>query len=221
MATNSPITKVCPKCERDLSIADFWFASKAKGVRHSHCKTCMREAAKDYRKASDVPKQATLAWRERNPDKVAAHEAKRVRMPGYNRVSSARWRARNPELAKARPKASAAKKPEYHKEKRKEWKALNHEMLRAQDARRRARKANAPGDGWTEADILAIHGAQRGRCGYCRVKLGKSFHRDHIQPLSKGGKHCRTNCQLLCGPCNVSKHARDPIDHARTLGLLL
>jgi len=71
------------------------------------------------------------------------------------------------------------------------------------------------------ADIKVIVQLQKGRCGYCRSHLGGDFHIDHIIPISKGGKHERRNLQALCPACNLAKHAKDPIDFARSLGRLL
>jgi len=34
---------------------------------------------------------------------------------------------------------------------------------------------------------------------------GGSFHFDHIQPISRGGKSITDNIQLLCAKCNLSK----------------
>ena len=82
-------------------------------------------------------------------------------------------------------------------------------------------RAGVTGTGWSPADVAEVRKAQRGLCAYCAAKLGKGYHRDHIMPLIRGGAHDRRNLQLLCAPCNLSKGARDPIDHARTLGLLI
>ena len=82
-------------------------------------------------------------------------------------------------------------------------------------------RMQAAGEGFTASDVAAIKKLQRGLCAYCRIKLPKRFHRDHIIPLINGGQHDRRNLQLLCEPCNLSKGKRDPIAHARTLGLLI
>lgn len=75
---------------------------------------------------------------------------------------------------------------------------------------------------FTEVDIDRIYKAQRGRCGYCRAKLArKDVHRDHIVALARGGTNQARNIQILCKPCNVAKGAKDPIDYAHQMGLLI
>ena len=41
---------------------------------------------------------------------------------------------------------------------------------------------------------------------------------DHIVPLSKGGRHCLANCQLLCSNCN-SKKGNQLIDYRKEFPL--
>jgi 5-methylcytosine-specific restriction endonuclease McrA len=62
---------------------------------------------------------------------------------------------------------------------------------------------------------------QRGRCVYCRRKVGESFHLDHIVPLARGGRNEDDNVQITCAFCNVSKGAKDPYEFAKRRGQLL
>jgi 5-methylcytosine-specific restriction endonuclease McrA len=76
----------------------------------------------------------------------------------------------------------------------------------------------------TAEDIAAILKAQNYKCAYCRVKLrlkSRQTHIDHIMPLSRGGSNDKKNLQALCQHCNASKNARDPIDYAQAIGLLV
>lgn len=86
--------------------------------------------------------------------------------------------------------------------------------------RRRARKKNASGS-FTRADILVILKMQNYRCAYCKKNIKKGYVMDHIIPLARGGSNDRKNMQATCAPCNQRKHARDPLDFARSLGMLL
>ncbi|MCK8788014.1 HNH endonuclease, partial [Roseomonas sp. NAR14] len=45
-------------------------------------------------------------------------------------------------------------------------------------------------------------------------------HVDHYVPLALGGSNDRSNLRLLHAACNLSKGARHPIEHGRSLGLL-
>ncbi len=50
-------------------------------------------------------------------------------------------------------------------------------------------------------------------CAYCSKPLGvSSCHRDHVQPLSRGGKDVIENVVSSCGPCNWIKADRTPAE---------
>lgn len=105
-----------------------------------------------------------------------------------------------------------------------EWRKNNPDQDRVLRERRRAQQEGAEG-AHTAADIREIHEMQKGRCAYCRKKLGTTYQIDHIIPLSKGGSNYPNNIQLLCekgkGACNQQKSAKDPMVYARSIGLLL
>lgn len=63
---------------------------------------------------------------------------------------------------------------------------------------RRALKKNASGR-HSQADIDQILRNQKGRCGYCRIKLD-ARHVDHIRPLSKGGIMAGETCKFSALP---------------------
>ena len=86
--------------------------------------------------------------------------------------------------------------------------------------RRRARKVNQLGI--ITDDVQAKLDAVK-RCGVCGERFSKSNpkHIDHVMPIAKGGLHDNGNLQVLCRSCNISKHARDPIEFAREHGRLL
>lgn len=105
------------------------------------------------------------------------------------------------------------------------WRERNKPILNANSQRRRARKKEAEGS-YTFKDIFAIWEKQKGKCVYCRKKIGKSpndtssYHVDHIMPLSKGGSNYPSNLQCLCASCNLRKNAKHPIQFANEFGLL-
>jgi len=58
-------------------------------------------------------------------------------------------------------------------------------------------------------------------CYWCGVSLkGKKVHIDHYVPLSKGGEHTLSNLVVSCASCNLSKHAKDPLVFAHSVGKL-
>lgn len=90
-------------------------------------------------------------------------------------------------------------------------------------ARGAIRRASITGSGgrFTAGEIDRLRESQRGKCAYCRADLRNGFHRDHIQPISLGGSSSIDNIQLLCPACNQRKGAKDPIEFAQQVGLLL
>lgn len=148
--------------------------------------------------------------------------------------------AANPEPARRRAKAwrsanllRARRREAGHRQRKrvqlaiylKLWRLANLDrsraLGRAKESARRARKRSAAG-AYTADDVARLWKLQRGRCACCGQKLGKQYHADHIEPLRRGGSNHRTNIQLTCPPCNLSKGARDPIEHAQVkLGRLL
>lgn len=167
------------------------------------CPVCKVEHGQKCRAANkDKLTKAKIAWANANKDKRAVI-CRRYYEANRDKIAAA-YRA-DPEPTKARVR---------------NWVEGNRDARRAIGRNYRAR-LNAADGSHTAADVLAIRRDQRGRCGYCRVRLGADFHVDHIIALSRGGSNARRNLQLLCAPCNISKRAADPIVFARRMGLLI
>lgn len=146
-----------------------------------------------------------------NPERKREADRRRyLRDKKKRRQLALKWRAENPERNKELARVGT-----------KRWRVKHPEKAREGWHKRRARERNARGS-FSAADLREIRKLQRNRCARCRKSLKhKKAHVDHIIPLAKGGTNDRTNIQLLCAPCNLTKAARDPIDDARRLGRLL
>lgn len=61
----------------------------------------------------------------------------------------------------------------------------------------------------TESEIAILEKQQNARCRLCGtfLDLAANPHVDHIVPLAHGGEDSWGNLQLLCGACNLGKHA--------------
>lgn len=94
------------------------------------------------------------------------------------------------------------------------------ERARVNSANRKARELMAEGK-HTRLDILEILARQKSKCAFCKINVKKNFHVDHIEPISKGGSNWPWNLQVLCPPCNMSKHDNDPFVYAQKNGRLL
>lgn len=104
----------------------------------------------------------------------------------------------------------------------KAYAAANRPKLRAHERNRRERHRGGEGK-HTYAEVQALAGRQKFRCAnpVCGISIRGGWHEDHVMPLALGGSNWIKNIQLLCQPCNQSKHARHPVDWAQMNGLLL
>lgn len=130
-------------------------------------------------------------------------------------------RCDNPEKRRIYEQKRYAANPDPQLNRQAIWSKNNPEYGRARQATRRSRKKNAGGQ-YTPNDISEIKKLQSGKCAYCKVKLTKKLHVDHIMPLARGGTNERRNLQLLCAHCNLSKWSKHPIDFVQQrFGLLI
>lgn len=196
------------------------------------CCECVFLRLKEWR--ADNPerwRRQERAWRKKNSKRLkTASRARYAKNPAYFIEHKKRHYKANAE--KIRAQRRAQHKIEYLNEavrlraqkRTRQWAQDNPERALANAKvakhRRRARTHGAKGS-FSAADVREILKRQRGKCAHCRIRLGTNKHLDHIVPLARGGSNHRSNLQFLCAPCNLAKGARDPIDHAQSLGLLL
>lgn len=185
--------KTCSRCLTEKPLADFGRHSQTRDGLKSRCRECNAAEARAYSAA--------------NVEKVKASRA-----TAY---------AANPEKVKARTRAYFRANRESALAARKRYRDGNPEVAKRSNRKRRALKNGCEGTLSLGIERKLLE-RQRYRCVNCRADLRKSGHHlDHIKPISKGGRNEDSNVQLPCPPCNLSKHAKDPIDWAQENGRLL
>jgi 5-methylcytosine-specific restriction endonuclease McrA len=198
------------------------------------CVDCSNAASR--RAAKENGYASKKRWNERNSDRLKAYRAEyratnadKIKAQGieYRTTNADKVKLRNAAyLAVNRKKANAAAAAwgkanrERVNETRAAWRHANPDKRRAEEHNRRARILGAEGF-HTAAEVQELLQKQKCKCAICRVSIKNGYHKDHIQPLSRGGSNWAKNLQLTCPKCNLSKNDSDPITFMQSLGRLL
>lgn len=223
--------KRCPRCgETKIAVGGFYKVNRKAGDGFAgYCIPCTKlnavkwqkgnpekKAASD-RRQNDKPqrkadrKRRAREWEKANPEKARAKRRRNYKNGGRER--SATWRAAN----KSKVQASQRK---YHQ--KPEWKEMNkyrQRMRRAtftyqiEDAARRVTRKYGIEAAFTLVEWLKVIEAFGGGCAYCGVVID-GLELEHIDPLSRGGKHEIGNIAPSCRPCNLSKGSKTPEEFA-------
>ena len=169
-------------------------------ARKSECVECKKENDRRYHKENaEKIIQRAVSWNRENKQR-------------RKEICSAYYEKNKENITNKRPKIFS------------KWYYGNHEenkkTKRIKQQNREARKRENGGS-FTKEDVEEIMLMQKGKCAACRSRLGDKWHIDHITAVSKGGHNNRSNLQILCAPCNISKKDQDPIDFMRKKGRLL
>ena len=184
-----------------------------------------RERERQYYLANKERVHATnRRSREKNRDKVLEgkrewyRKAKdcpefRARLAAYSAATKDQKREYDREYRK--------RDPERNLERARAWRKANPEkraaIIHNYSARRRAQTKG----GVSTAALAAWKSAAKKVCYWCGTRCASDHHVDHYTPLSRGGRHELDNLVIACGPCNLKKNAKDPLDFAREVGRLL
>lgn len=222
------MTKACSTCGIKTSSAGFRKSSKSSDGLRSQCKVC--EDQYNCKRNADprIRKARIKAARRRRRENLDQARAQAREYDARNRVKRRRaarirykkkvgyWRSwyqrRGRKLARDRYVENA----ELIISSVRAWQKANPEKVRVRYAKKRARKANAPGT-HCASDVIRIRKAQKDKCIYCGINLNGGGHLDHRKPLARGGSNWPRNLQWLCQRCNQRKHAKSHKDFVREL----
>lgn len=118
------------------------------------------------------------------------------------------YRQKNSARRYAIVKKSMKKNAEHHKEKRRQY-LQTPEGRRAHRKQTQNRVARVKAAFVEAVDVVELYEAQNGICYLCAGFFELSeMECDHVIPLSRGGKHQKSNCKMACITCNRSKGAK-------------
>ena len=216
--------KTCTKCGRELAATTQFFGVHRQGRDglRAECKDCRSVSGRRYyAEHREHVLERQRAYQEEHPDEVRAAKAAAARAryamhPEDARQYQAEWRAAHLEQAHA----AVARWDSTHADERRAYsrsrRALCPEAHAAAQRNRRARERSATGT-HTHNDVKEQYERQHGRCYWCGVAVGDSYHVDHVMPLSLGGSNGPENLVIACAPCNRAKNASHPMDFAGVL----
>lgn len=208
MADDESMTKICAQCKQAKPPTEFTQRKQGGVYRpHPYCRDCKNA------------KERERYYRDHDAEKAKLRQKSKRLLPRRRAYFAAYYRANKERLDAINRHWAKVKRKERVGYTRK-WQKANQEAVRAMAQAQRARRRNAPGK-FTRDDVIDLLKAQQDRCAYCRRPLKGRYHMDHIHPLVSGGTNHRRNIQMTCGTCNVEKNSKDPLDFARSRGLLL
>lgn len=211
-------SKSCSKCGNSKPLSLFYQKASARDGRRSECIACTK-AHMDATQA-DRLKKAKLRYIEKRTEAIEYQRKYRSENAETLRAEARDRYHRNSAERRATMSRYREQNAEKCREIARRYRALNKDAVAERDRNKRARRIGAPGR-HTANDVRRIYALQRGRCAACRKHLPSSYHVDHITPLARGGTNDAINLQILCPPCNLRKHATDPIEFMQGRGYLL
>ncbi|OZI59953.1 HNH endonuclease [Bordetella genomosp. 11] len=172
-----------------------------------------RAASARWREANLEKHRAAVKRCQGRPEAKEKHRIKQLEYAARNRdrerERAAKWRTENPERARASKRAYYLSNQDVVKAAVYAYRRRNPEKYLEYGRLYKAAK-RAGGGRLSNGCVRRLYERQNGLCVACGGILSiLGFHLDHIHPLSKGGRHCDENVQLLCPTCNRRKSDRD------------
>ena len=182
----TPATKTCSKCGEAKPVGEYRLHRSRPDGRQPYCRECQRVGAAIWYAA----KASAGGFDGRAERDAARYAVNRDRIKAVARE----WYAANRERALATAAA---------------WRSAHPDRVRDRKAIRRARERGAP----VVERIYRARVWERdgGRCHICGRKADpRSWHLDHIIPLSRGGEHSYRNVAVSHPTCNLRRGTSGP-----------
>lgn len=197
--------KTCTRCNVWLPLENFSKKKSSKDGLVSHCKKCERERYLEWYKNKGGQKKVRNyldEYRKNNKEKCDE----------WNRISRERNKVKALAIGKKWREANKDRMAELKREWRKRNPHKDHEYNHQRRVRKLGRISNM--------DAKSVLDASNGICYWCGKKAEK-IELDHYVPISKGGSNSVDNLVVSCKKCNRSKHDKNPVEFANSIGKLL
>lgn len=201
--------KKCTKCGKRKTVSNFHTDKRYKLGVFSWCKQCEKDYQNErYDKNKERGRADAKKWRSENPEAVKAIKKKaynkRKKETGLTGYQSKEAKAERMAIYRDKNRESLRRKSRerYHKMVQTHegvlyWRALVHRRLD------RGSYVTAKMIQQIEAANIEKYGILT--CEYCKVPVGETYHLEHKNPISRGGKSTEVNLCIACPPCNLHK----------------
>lgn len=219
--------RVCTKCQKELP--DSAFHRRENGRLRNECAACVYQKVKRWRKENPEkyramqkrrkrvyrpkpPREIVCAWCGQTVTATGGRQkfcsrACHLLQQNHGDKPERRCEVCGKPLARLKRADAVTCSPVCNV---RLWQSRNEERHRRNAAdnasRRRARKRDLPEE---PIDRLSIYDRDKGICHLCGRKVSpKTFHLDHLVPVSLGGGTVAANLRVAHPSCNVRKHTK-------------
>jgi 5-methylcytosine-specific restriction endonuclease McrA len=189
-AAARPASKVCTSCGEEKNFSDYYKKPGGRFGLNARCKPCHTEA--------------TMAWAKRNPETTTAIRKRYTQ--NHKEELAERWSkyySQNKKQVLQRKNIHRKSTTEQRAEYQKNWYKNNPTKGSEYANRRRVRIQDGDVRTFTAKDWQTLLTRFDNRCAYCGSQ--EELTKDHIVPISRGGRHSVGNIIPACWKCNMSK----------------
>jgi hypothetical protein len=188
----------CSRCRILKSLDDFPPQSGATLGRSYWCRRC-KAAWK-------------LAQLRADPERYRAQRRAQYAVNREREIAQRRsYRIANRDEINTRRAIRRAANPEPNRRRARAWRLANLDRFDAGRQLRRARKRGVREARFSAKEWSELQALFDSRCVYCWQRPLR-LTQEHVQPLSRGGRHDASNIVPACAPCNYSKQRKNLLE---------